>query len=150
MPSCNSKASTSPQPLRVFIVEDSSLIREKLEEMLASMEGVDNAGYATGANDAIREILLTHPDAVVLDIRLAQGNGFDVLRTVRSQAPDIPIYILSNLVISPYRRLANQLGATDFFDKSRDFWKIRDALLMRIRTNLNQPTTGGARDYRHA
>lgn len=129
--------SATRQSLRVFVVEDSLLIREKIAEMLATISGTENIGYASGAEEAIHGILRTHPDAVLLDIRLSQGSGFDVLRAVRAQAPDIAVYILSNLVIAPYRELAERLGATEFFDKSNDFWRMRDALSRRIQTTLN-------------
>lgn len=122
-----------PKELRVFLVEDSPGIRERLDEMLTSIEGALNIGYAVSAGEAIRGILEAHPDAVVLDIGLREGSGFDVLRAVHGAAPDIAIYMLSNYATEPYRRLAQRLGATEFFDKSSDFERVRDALAERAR-----------------
>jgi DNA-binding NarL/FixJ family response regulator len=122
-----------PKDLRVFLVEDSPAVRERLEEMLASIAGARNIGHADSAGQAIHDILQTLPDAVVLDVRLAEGSGFDVLRAVHDAAPDIAIYMLSNYATQPYRRLARRLGAVEFFDKSTELELVRNALTQRTR-----------------
>jgi DNA-binding NarL/FixJ family response regulator len=119
--------------LRVFLVEDSPVIRERLEEMLASIAGARNIGHAVSASQAIHDILQMLPDAVVLDVRLAEGSGFDVLRAVHGAAPDIVIYMLSNYATQPYRRLARRLGAAEFFDKSTELERVREVLTRRTR-----------------
>lgn len=117
--------------INVFLVEDSADLVRRLEEMLAAIEGVRTIGSAASAEDAIRSILALRPDAVLCDIRLAQGTGFDVLRALRKQAPDVAVYMLSNFVTEPYRRLAAQLGARDFFDKSTELGRMREAVAAR-------------------
>jgi DNA-binding NarL/FixJ family response regulator len=119
------------QPVRVFLVEDSSMVRERLERMLASVAGTRTVGYASGADAAISAILSERPDVVVLDLKLAQGSGFDVLRAVHDRAPDIEVYMLSNFATEPYRRLAERLGARDFFDKTKEFERVRDIIAAR-------------------
>jgi DNA-binding NarL/FixJ family response regulator len=129
---------SDPSPhLRVFVVESSPLIRERLEDMLASIEGVHSVGHAAGADEAIHEILDLHPHAVVLDVRLAQGTGFDVLRALREQAPEIAVYMLSNFATEPYRRLAARLGVAGFFDKTTQFERVCEALADRAARTLN-------------
>jgi DNA-binding NarL/FixJ family response regulator len=123
-------------PLRVFIVEDSPAVLDRLEKMLESISGAGNAGHADTAVGAIDAILESHPDAVVLDIGLAQGSGFDVLRAVHEKAPDIDFYVLSNYTDAPYRRLAERLGASGFFDKSTQIDSMRDLLVSRAATTI--------------
>ncbi len=117
--------------VRVFLVEASSFIRARLEAMLASIAGAITVGCAAGAEDAVRKILSTRPDVVVLDLCLSQGSGFDVLRAVREQAPEIDLYVLSNFTGEPYRRRAESLGARGFFDKTNEFERARDTLAAR-------------------
>jgi DNA-binding NarL/FixJ family response regulator len=117
--------------MEIFLVEDSAIVRQRVEEMLAAVPGTHVAGHASNADAAIREILATKPDVVVLDLKLAQGSGFDVLRAVRKNAPKIDFYMLSNFSSEPYRRLARQLGALDFFDKSSEFERVRDIVAKR-------------------
>jgi len=115
----------------VYLVEDSALVRERLLEMLDAVPGVRVAGMATGADRAIKDILALRPDVVVLDVRLDQGSGFDVLRALHAQAPDIDVYMLSSFASDPYRHLARQLGALDFFDKAVNFGRVCDIVAAR-------------------
>jgi DNA-binding NarL/FixJ family response regulator len=117
--------------LSVFLVEDSPLVCERLEALLASVAGVVTVGRAIGADEATRSILAGRPDAVVLDLKLAQGSGFDVLHAVHDQAPEIDVYVLSNLAAEPYRRRAERLGARGFFDKTHEFEHVRQTLAAR-------------------
>jgi DNA-binding NarL/FixJ family response regulator len=117
--------------MEIFLVEDSPLVRERLEAMLAPIAGARIVGHASDVGAAIRDILARRPDVVVLDLKLAQGSGFDVLRGVHREAPEIDIYILSNFAYEPYRRLAERLGARDFFDKSSEFERVRDLIAQR-------------------
>jgi DNA-binding NarL/FixJ family response regulator len=117
--------------VRVFLVEDSPLVCERLEALLASVAGATTVGRAAGADEAVRAILAAQPDAVVLDLKLAQGSGFDVLRAVHERAPQIDVYVLSNHADEPYRQRAERLGARGFFDKSTEVERVRDTLAAR-------------------
>ena len=114
--------------MQVFLVEDSAVIRKRLADLVASVPGAEICGEAASAEAAIREILATRPDVVVLDFALESGSGFDVLRAVHPQAPRIDFYLLSNFSAAPYRTLARTLGARDFFDKSDEFERVRDVI----------------------
>ena len=120
--------------MEVFLVEDSAHVAQRIEEMLVAIEGVRTVGSAARADHAIRDILDLRPDAVLCDISLAQGTGFDVLRALREQAPGVEVYMLSNFATEPYRRLAARLGARDFFDKSTELVRLRDAVAERVRS----------------
>jgi DNA-binding NarL/FixJ family response regulator len=118
-------------PLPVYIVEASQPIRERLEEMLASIDGACCAGASATVDAAIRDILESNPDTVILDIRLSQGNGFDVLRALKHRAPGIQVYVFSNHSTEPYRRLAHRLGANEFFDKTIELEAMQTLLAHR-------------------
>ena len=119
------------QAFRIFIVEDSAAVRERLLEMLGSIEGVEAIGSADGAEAAVREILAARPDTVILDLNLAQGSGFDVLRAVQMAAPEIEIWMLTNFAAEPYRKTCSRLGAAQFFDKSTEFEQLRKSVATR-------------------
>ena len=118
-------------PLRVYLVEDSPAILERLEALLESVAGTCTVGRARRAAEAIEGILAERPDMVVLDLKLADGSGFDVLRAVHRAAPDVDVYMLTNFASEPYRRLAERLGARDFFDKTTEFERVRDTIVGR-------------------
>jgi DNA-binding NarL/FixJ family response regulator len=119
-------ASTLGQ-VKVFLVEDAPLLRERLVALIASV-GASTVGHADGAREAIDGILASAPDAVVLDLHLKEGNGFDVLRAVRKAAPAIAFFIVTNHPHEGYRASAERLGARGFYDKSSEFDKLREAL----------------------
>jgi DNA-binding NarL/FixJ family response regulator len=118
----------------VYVVEDSVLVRERLIEMLDATPGTLVVGAAARADEAIRDILEERPDVVLLDLKLAQGSGFDVLRVVHERAPEVTVYMLSSFASDPYRQLAARLGAQDFFDKSSEFERVRDIIAARSAT----------------
>ena len=121
-------------PLDVFLVDDSAPVRERLVAMLAALAGVCVVGEAEAAAEAIRAILACRPQVVLLDLQLAQGSsGFEVLRTVHPQAPEIDFYMLSNFSTPAYRRSAGDLGARGFFDKTQEFGRLMDLLAERAR-----------------
>ena len=118
--------------MEIFLVEDSAPIRERLAAMLGGIPGATLIGEAADADAAIRDILASRPDVVMLDLGLAGGtSGFDVLRAVRPQAPEIDFYMLSNFAADPYRQLAERLGACQFFDKSCEFDVVRAVITQR-------------------
>ena len=121
---------TAAAPLRYYVVEDSPMILERMQAMLEPT-GAQEAGHAAGVQSAIDGILAQRPDVVILDMQLADGTGFDVLRAVRARAPEIDVYFLSNFAADPYRQLAARLGARGFFDKSNEFTRIRDVVVER-------------------
>jgi DNA-binding NarL/FixJ family response regulator len=117
--------------MQVFLVEDSSLVRERLTRMLEALPGTEVVGHADSAEAAIHGILEAQPDLVLIDISLASGSGFDVLRAMQSEAPEIAAYMLSSFVAYPYRQLAETLGARGFFDKTHDMERVRELVAAR-------------------
>jgi DNA-binding NarL/FixJ family response regulator len=113
---------------RVFIVEDSPSIRDRLVEMLSELERVTVVGAAETPRDAIAGILRTKPDYVVLDYQLSGGTAVDVLRAVHPQSPETIFLVLTNHANPQYRRICLGAGASFFFDKSLEFGKVRDVI----------------------
>ena len=122
---------TATTALRVYLVEDSPAVLERLQALLDSVDGTRTVGHASCAKEAIDGILAERPDMVMLDLKLADGSGFDVLRAVHEAAPGVDVYMLTNFASEPYRRLAERLGARDFFDKTTEFERVRETILGR-------------------
>jgi len=116
---------------KLFLVEDSPPVLERLISLLGTLPNTRIVGHAAGAEEAARAILAIRPDLVVLDLRLAQGTGFDVLIELHGKATGIDVYVLSSFSYAPYRRQAERLGARAFFDKSSDMERLRDAVAER-------------------
>jgi DNA-binding NarL/FixJ family response regulator len=114
--------------MKVFLVEDSAPIVERLKDLLASVPGASVVGHAATAHAAITAIPAERPDIVLLDVSLAEGGGFDVLRALQPRMPEVGFYMLTNYASYPYRQLAEQLGAKGFFDKTKDIERVRELM----------------------
>jgi len=114
--------------MKVFIADDSQVIRERLGALLSDIEGIEVIGEAKnglGARDSIREL---KPDVVILDIRMPWRNGLDVLRDIKESNPDIKVLILTNYPYPQYRKRCMEEGANYFFDKSSEFEKVIEVI----------------------
>jgi DNA-binding NarL/FixJ family response regulator len=112
--------------LRILVVEDSALIRRRLLDTLGTLGGFDVLGYAESAAEAMDAITRLHPEVVITDIRLKEGNGIDVVRHLRAHPyqPKPRIYVLTNYAFPEYRRQCALIGADDFFDKSTEYERL--------------------------
>lgn len=75
--------------LRVLTVDDEALARRRLTLQLRNIPMVDHVGEAASSREALDRIDALHPDAVLLDIQMPQGSGFDVVDALsrRERAP---------------------------------------------------------------
>ena len=113
---------------KVFVADDSPLVRERLISLLAELPNIEIVGQTGGARDAIDSIRRLKPNAVVLDISMPDGNGMTVLETIKKEAEAPLVIMLTNFSHEPYRRRCLQLGADYFFDKSCEFEKVIQVL----------------------
>lgn len=114
-------------PVKVFIADDSALIRDRVAAMLdpSAMPVVGQSSTPMGAIDGI---LATHPDVVVLDVQLRGGTGLQVLRAVRRVAPEIVFVVFSNNSGPAYRKRYQAEGAAFFLDKNAEFDQLVPAI----------------------
>jgi two-component system response regulator DesR len=113
---------------RVLVVDDSPVVRNRVRSLLAETPGVRVVGEAEGVADAVAAIRLARPDAVILDMRLKNGTGLEVLERVRDLTPPLRVVLLTNYDQQEYRDAARALGAVRFLDKSREFDRVAEAL----------------------
>jgi DNA-binding NarL/FixJ family response regulator len=114
-------------PVKVFLADDSDLIRDRIAALLVSNEMLV-VGQAETPKDSINAILAVHPDVVVLDARLEGGSGLQVLRVVRQAAPDIAFVVFTNNANAVYRKRYLGEGAAEFLDKSSEFERLVSAV----------------------
>ena len=73
-----------PHPkIKVFLADDSLIVREHLVTMLTEVTEVEIVGQAENVPDAINGIGKLQPDLVILDIRMPGGSGIDVLEKIK-------------------------------------------------------------------
>lgn len=108
----------------VFLVDDSAPIRERLKELLGQSPQVQIVGEAGSAADAVQGILTTRPRYVVLDYKLEQSTGLDVLRSVVGITRETVFIVLTNHVTAAVKAACTSAGAHYFLDKSSEFDRL--------------------------
>lgn len=116
--------------MKVYVVEDSAAVRERLVEMIREVEDVEVVGEAGSYGKAVAGIRDSAPDVAILDIKLADdsGSGIDVLAEVRKSMPAIRAIVMSNYVTPQHVKASADAGADYFLDKSVDFERIPEIL----------------------
>lgn len=114
--------------MNIFLVENSNYLRERLSRLVGKRKDVSVIGYAATARDAVEGIRRLKPDVVLLDIRLDQGNGLDVLKQVKRGTESPVVIVLTNYAYDQYRDRFMSSGADYFFDKSAELDLMLQAL----------------------
>ena len=115
--------------MKVFLVDDALVIRQRLAKMLATVRGVQVIGEAEEADDAIQSVRRLRPDVVILDLQLLNGTGLDVLMDIKKDQPAPVVIVLTNFPYPMFRQKCLEAGADFFFDKSTEFQKISSVFL---------------------
>ncbi|MEJ2656181.1 MAG: response regulator transcription factor [Desulfobacterales bacterium] len=113
---------------KVYIVDDSVRLRKRLYELLSDLDNVQVIGQAGNADEALDEICVLKPDAVILDIRLPGKSGIQLLGEIKKLAPEITVIIMTNYDYPQYRQQSILAGADHFFNKTREFENIIEVL----------------------
>src|SRR5207237_9910195 len=83
-------------PLRVMLVDDHEVVRNGLRAMLEAAGEMRVVAEAGSVADAIAQAERTHPDVVVMDVRLADGSGIEATREIRARRPEIQVLMLTS------------------------------------------------------
>ncbi len=103
--------------MRVVIVEDHLMFREVLRKFCAKELGAQVTGVAGSGREAIGIIRKTQPDCVLLDWRLPDGDGFEIVRFTKERWPSTRVLILSGHCDDYTLFRVDQCGADAFVDK---------------------------------
>lgn len=115
--------------MKIFIVDDSPILRTRLNDAMADIGEAEIVGEADSALDAIAAIKQTQPQVIVLDIRLRVGTGLDVLREIKRDVNNpVIVIVITNYPYEQYRRVSMSIGADYFFHKATQFVEVINVL----------------------
>ena len=106
------------QKYKVLLVDDHAVVRRGLRAVLEDELGnveVQEAGTARAGLESLRQ---NQPDALILDIGLPDRNGLDLLKSIHSEWPDLPVLVLSMFDESQYGVRMIKAGASGYVAKA--------------------------------
>ena len=103
--------------MKVLIVDDHAVVRQGLKSAIES-HGYEVVAEAGSINQAQAFMAQTNPDAIVVDINLPDGSGFDLVAWARKVSPTVVIVVLTLNDGADYVRAAKKAGANAFIVKN--------------------------------
>ena len=113
----------------VFIVENSSAIRDTLQSVLSDMSKVNVVGQAMNESGAIERIGALLPDVVILNLGLQSSSGIGVLEHVKKYHEKIKVVVLAHFPDPMSIERCRNAGADYLFEKTTQLMQLREALL---------------------
>ncbi len=123
--------------LRVIIVDDEPLARERVRTFLADEPDVEIVAECADGAEAVEQIEKLHPDVLFLDVQMPRLNGFEVLEAIGPDAMPIVVFTTAH---DDHAIRAFEVSAVDYLLKPFKQPRFRKAL-ERARTQL--PATKG-------
>ena len=118
--------------MKLLVVDDSELIRSRLVGWLQSVPGMPEIDTAGTLKQTLECVQHGHPELLILDLHLPDGNALQILPTLREMAPDMQIAVLTNDASNFNRGKCLKAGADWFFDKSTEFEKVLDLIQQQV------------------
>jgi len=115
---------TERPPIRVLIVDDEPLARQRLEDLLRAEPGVEIVASVDNGTAAVEAVRSLRPDIAFLDVQMPGKTGIDVVREVGPEAMPLTIFVTA---YDRYALQAFDLAAVDYLVKPFDDERFEQA-----------------------
>lgn len=110
-------APAAPRPLRVLLVDDHAVVRVGLRNLINDEPDLSVVSEAGSCAEAMREGKVTNPDVVVLDLRLPDGSGVEIIDALKRVAPRARVLVLTSFADDTLLLAALKAGADGYLLK---------------------------------
>jgi DNA-binding NarL/FixJ family response regulator len=117
-----------PAPVRVLVVDDQKVVRDGLAMMLGLLDGIEVVGTAVDGADAVRLVLATDPDVVLMDLSMPTLDGVEATRQLRERGARARVVVLTTYADDDWVFRALQAGARGFLTKDAGAEEIQQAI----------------------
>jgi DNA-binding NarL/FixJ family response regulator len=116
--------------IRVLLAEDQALVRAGFRGLLERSDDIEVVGEAANGADAVRMARSTHPDVVLMDIRMPVMDGLEATRRIVAdeQLAGVRVIVLTTFELDEYVFEALRVGASGFLLKDIDPDDLRQAV----------------------
>lgn len=107
------------EPIRVMIIDDSSVVRRAVTDALSHDPDISIVGTASNGKIALQRIAQWSPEVLILDVEMPESDGFELLRVLRTDFPSIKTIMFSSVTQRGAAQTieALSLGASDYVAK---------------------------------
>ncbi len=119
---------SNKQPIRVFSVDDHPLLREGIAALVNNQPDMVLVGEAATGAEAIQQFKEHVPDVTLLDLRLPDMSGIDVLIAIRSEFPEARLVMLTTFEGDVEVQRALQAGARGYLLKNMPPSELLDVI----------------------
>src|SRR3989304_299970 len=114
--------------ITVFLADDHTVIREGLRLLLEAQGDITVVGEAADGADAVKQVIKSHPDVVVMDIAMPMMNGIEATERICLACPSTRIVILSIHSSNEHIYRALKAGALGYLLKESAGKEVKDAI----------------------
>ena len=104
-------------PIRVVLADDHVFVRDGIKSLLKNEANIEVVGEATDGLEALKAVQINQPDLLILDIRMPNLNGIEVIEKLRSQNNSVKIVMLSMCDSEEYVLKSIKAGADGYLLK---------------------------------
>lgn len=113
---------------RILIVDDHPIVRQGYSQLIGNHSDLEVCGFAPTEDEAMRQIAATDPTLVVVDIKLQDGNGIELIKKIRLQYPDIRMLVISAHDENLFAERALESGAMGYINKQEATGRLIDGI----------------------
>lgn len=127
--------------ITIYLVEDHTIVREGLKALLESRGDMKVVGQSGDGEKAIREIVETRPDIVIMDLFLKGPNGLEAIEIIKRKVEETKILVLTMYDDESYISSALRAGASGYLLKGSGISEIIDGIIRIVNegTYFSQP-----------
>jgi DNA-binding NarL/FixJ family response regulator len=122
--------------MKILIADDSSLLRDRIKSLLQNINNNFVVYEAENGTDALHIIRKKQPDLAILDIRMPEMNGIEILERIREDKLKVKVCIITNYPYPQYKKRCLKAGADYFLSKTEDFEEIEIIVSDMLRDKL--------------
>lgn len=117
------------EKINVMLVDDHSMIREGLKQLLEFDGSIKVVGEASNGVECLEKIYVCNPDVLLLDINMPEMNGIEVLKKMKADNSQIKVLILTVHNEMDYLMKAVDIGVDGYILKDSESSKLKKAIM---------------------